>query len=33
MPYISVNTTVKLQSEQKDAVARELGRIIPLIRH
>jgi phenylpyruvate tautomerase PptA (4-oxalocrotonate tautomerase family) len=31
MPFIAVNTTVKLQPEQKDSIARELGRIIPLI--
>ena len=31
MPFVAVSTTVKLQPEQKDAIASELGRIIPLI--
>jgi len=31
MPFIAVSTTGKLQQEQKDAIARELGRVISLI--
>jgi phenylpyruvate tautomerase PptA (4-oxalocrotonate tautomerase family) len=31
MPFIAVNTTTILQAEQKDAIARELGKIITLI--
>ncbi|MDR2528457.1 MAG: hypothetical protein LBD04_05515 [Synergistaceae bacterium] len=31
MPYVGVSTTLSLKQEQKDAVARELGQVIPLI--
>ena len=31
MPHITLNTSLSLKPEQKDAIARDLGRIIPLI--
>ena len=31
MPYISVNTTLHLEKEQKDKIAKGIGGIMPLI--
>jgi phenylpyruvate tautomerase PptA (4-oxalocrotonate tautomerase family) len=31
MPFIAVNTTLTLKAEEKDAIARELGKVVSLI--